>query len=87
MRIWREDLEKDMLAKGLKRSDAQNRAAWKLSCKSGPAPLLLGKKIRVPGRRRYLSTLLEEMDDDFGSFQLNFVKHERYCTYRTPENS
>ena len=31
---WKENTEKDMLTRDLKRSDAQDRAAWCLGCKN-----------------------------------------------------
>ena len=31
-------MEKDMLARGLKRSDAQDPAVWMLGCKNRPSP-------------------------------------------------
>ena len=56
--------EKDKLARGLKRSNVQDRAAWKIGCKKNGSYPLAGKTSRVPGERRCLLTLLEQMDDE-----------------------
>ena len=62
MKRWKSAIEKDMLAKGLKSSDAQDRAVCRLGCKNQPTSACR-KTSRVSGKQSLLSTLLEQMDD------------------------
>ena len=60
---WKEVAKKDMLARGLKRTNAQDCSVWKLSCKNWLTHV--DKKTSpVLERWRYRSTLLGQMDDD-----------------------
>ena len=36
---WKKTIEKDMLARGLKRSDGQDHTMWRLDCKTCPPEL------------------------------------------------
>ena len=52
--MMKRDVEKDMLTRGLRRTDVEDRSVWKLGCKN----------LITSARRRYFSTLLEQMNDD-----------------------
>ena len=53
---WKEAIEKKMLARGSKKSNAQDRAVWRLGCKN--------KSNRISFIRSLFSALLQQTDDD-----------------------
>ena len=55
---WKEMIEKDMLERGLKSTDAQDCSLWRLAAKTG-SPLFAGRRILVPGERKNFSALLD----------------------------
>ena len=60
---WIKIIKKDMIGKGLERSDAQDRAVWRPGFKT-PTLCLWRKQAWFQKDKIYLSILLEQMDDD-----------------------
>ena len=61
---WKETIEKGMVDRSLKRSDAQDRAVWRLGCVNWPTPIARKTSWVPETLSLLLSTLLQEMDDD-----------------------